>query len=176
MLRIQKRVIRKGDWSLRGLGRKFNRDYDLEVGIIGRKAKEKKRDYRGLPRSITLGEVAILQERGTQRSGGGSTPMRPVGRLSFTKNQKKYHTALVRIAQGALLFRKKFTFINTALNLLGKEMADDMRKTILMRIPPPLATKTVRNRRGARVAGTTPLAARGQLFKAFSHRLRVRRL
>jgi hypothetical protein len=164
------RVIKRVRYKDKGLNdflKLVDKKYKIEAGVIGAPAKRKKLDYHGKRTSATVGEVASVHEAGL------GVPKRDFLNQTFVRNQKKYRRAIVSRLRFIAMQSKRISKARNAMKLLGEKVVSDAKKTLLNRMPPPLAKRTIRNRRQAFIAGTTPLVARGQLFTSLNSKVLV---
>lgn len=169
MIRITKKIIRKGDFNFSDLARLTDRKFDLQVGIQPERGSVRKADYYGRRSSESLTEVAKKHE-----FGSGTIPERSFLRSTFEKNENKYRMNIIHNVRAAAMSKRgKILATRKALNELGEMMVKDIKRTIMSFIPPTLSEKTMRNRRSAGVTGFRPLLATRQLYEAISHKVKV---
>ena len=120
--------------------------FELKVGIFGEKAQERHPDGDG----ITFGELAVLHEFDVVE------PPRSYLRSTIDKNARKYLRLIERELERQVNEPKRTDFRKNFLTKLGKQIRDDIKKTIRAGIPPPLADGS----------GRTPLIKSGEFIKA----------
>jgi hypothetical protein len=132
----------------------------LEVGVLGAKAREREKDADGEPVPYTVGEVAHVLYYGNAR-----IPARPFIALAIDKNRAELGT-IITVAGKAVGSGRKDA--RTALGLVGEYLRSKIQETISDGVPPPNAESTIQQKRSQ-----TPLIRHGQLRSSISYRIRL---
>lgn len=148
-LKIIKDDRRKWDRLARVL--RNSRDAAVEVGVRG---DGKQRSGEG-PSNVAIGTI--------HEFGIGTSPKRSWLRETVDSKQRSYRRLLQRL--GGEVVELKMD-LDDAMNLVGLQVAKDMRTRIRNKIPPPNADATI-----ARKGSTTPLIDTSQFIRSITHKV-----
>ena len=129
----------------------------VDAGILGDEAAREHPGYRRNGSGLTVGDVATKNEY-----GDGRTPPRSFIREPFDAGRSVYTRELQKtLARSSAL---------DALEGIARHYLADIKATIRSRISPPLAQRTLDERRAAGIAGDIPLLATRTLINSLSTR------
>lgn len=134
----------------------------VDVGVVGPRAAALKVGSDGSP--TTVAEVASYHEFGR------GVPERSFIRSTVDKETSKIRQMQRRLARGVL--QRKVTELR-ALEILGMQIASDIKATIEANVPPPLAESTKRRRKGGADVSHVALIDTGQMKNAVTFDVRA---
>jgi hypothetical protein len=94
---------------------------------------------------LKVGDVAKWQEYGVIGEKGRRIPPRPFVRPAMAENSNKWRKSILKNIKNEMS-KKHVEFLNNIFKELGKEVKEDIQKSIQEVYEPPLAKSTVQNR------------------------------
>ena len=133
----------------------------IEAGIFQEEGSQPKKSRKNRKTKLSLVEIAACHEFGSliKNAAGavlGEIPQRSFLRAWFDANEERIQAYFVR-----RLAIEGPENVDRAMNQLALWIEGEIRRNIRRRIPPPLATETIR-----RKGSTVPLIDTGQLINA----------
>jgi hypothetical protein len=122
--------------KLKNISEMLDRDYTLNVGwFSGNKYNN----------GLEVGDVAKLQEYGGVGENGNNIPPRPFVRPAMAENSNKWRKNILKNIKNEIS-KGHVAFLNNIFKELGKEVKENIQKSIQDVYEPPLADYTIMKR------------------------------